>query len=159
MNAKELIEKLSLKKHPEGGYYKETYRSSESLLLSNDKNRNLCTAIFFLLENDDKSHFHRIQSDELWFFHQGQPLEIVSIQHNRIQPILLGNDLSQNELPQAIIPANTWFASKVQRGSGYSLVSCTVSPGFDFADFEMAKREDLMRQYPQLESWIVEFTK
>jgi len=158
MNARELIENLQLKAHPEGGYYKETYRSSETMLLPGNKNRNLCTAIFFLLENDDRSFFHRIQSDELWFFHQGQPLEIVYIQNDIMHTILLGNDLSKNEIPQAMIPAHTWFASRIKNASGYALVSCTVSPGFDFADFEMAKREDLLRQYPQWKNIIGEFT-
>ena len=143
--------------HPEGGYYKETYRASEIITVDRGK-RNISTAIFFLLENNDKSHFHRIQSDELWFFHQGEPLEILSIQNGQLISTILGNNIEAGELPQAVIPANTWFASHVKNESGYVLVSCTVAPGFDFADFELAERAALIREYPHLSQIIEEFT-
>lgn len=159
MKAKDIIEKLHLKPHPEGGYYSETYKSAETVLNSEGNNRSICTAIYYLLENDDKSHFHHIKSDELWFFHQEEPLEIVMLLNGEAKTIFLGNDIPNGEIPQAIIPANTWFAAKIKSGKGYSLVSCTVAPGFDFADFELAKREDLVKQYPQLEKIIEEFTR
>jgi uncharacterized protein len=157
MNAKELIRQLQLKPHPEGGYYKETYRSGESMNTSQGS-RNVSTAIFYLLEDKDKSHFHRIKSDELWFFHQGNPLELVMIQNEKITTIILGSDIENGQSFNAIIPANTWFAARVKDGGGYSLFSCTVAPGFDFADFELAKREDLLQQYPNLKTTIEAFT-
>lgn len=158
MDVKELIHKLQLKVHPEGGYYRESYRSKECTTTSNGEIRNNSTAIYYLLENEEKSHFHRIQSDELWFFHQGQTLEICLIKDDQLVTIYLGNDIENGEVPQAIIPAKCWFASSIRNSSGYSLVSCTVAPGFDFLDFELAEREALIQQYPLLKNIIEKFT-
>ena len=159
MNGKEIVQKLGLTVHPEGGYYKETYRSAKSIETDQNKIRNISTAIFFLLENDNKSLFHRIQSDELWLFHQGESLEIVFIKDGLSNTIILGNNLDDGEILQATIPANTWFGSRVKNSKGCALVSCTVAPGFDFADFELAKRESLIREFPDLEKTIQTFTK
>lgn len=158
MDVKELIDNLKLTVHPEGGYYRETYRSTESIITGNGKVRNISTVIYYLLENEKKSRFHRIQSDELWFFHQGQPLEISVIDGGKLSIIHLGNEIGKGEVPQAIIPANCWFASSVKNLAGYSLVSCTVAPGFDFLDFELASREKLIQQYPNLKSIIEKYT-
>ncbi|HOX82486.1 MAG TPA: cupin domain-containing protein [Chryseolinea sp.] len=159
MNSTTLIQKLQLQPHPEGGFYRETYRSNQSMLSNEEQNRNVSTSIYYLLENKDKSHFHRIKSDELWYFHQGKTLEIVSIQNNNLVTILLGNDLSKGEVPQAMIPANVWFAARVKNEIGFSLVSCSVAPGFDFKDFEMAKRQDLIQLFPDQRDVIENFTK
>lgn len=159
MTSKELINSLTLKPHPEGGYYKETYRSDETTINKNEDLRNVCTAIYFLLEDKDKSHFHRIQSDELWFFHLGQPLEIYYILGNEIKTVTLGNNIQNGDALFCKIPANTWFASKLKQPEGFSLVSCTVAPGFDFADFELAKRDELTQKFPHLKVIINEFTK
>ncbi len=158
MTGNEIIEKLKLEAHPEGGYYKETYRSE--LLIKNDqqKTRNVSTAIYFLLKDDEKSLFHRIQSDELWFFHQGEALEIVFIENNELKTIILGNDITNGEVPQAKIPAHVWFGSRIKNASGYALVSCTVAPGFDFLDFELANRETLTLEFPHLKESIETFT-
>ena len=158
MSAQEIIDKLKLTPHPEGGFYKETYRSDDTIVNDRKENRNISTAIYYLLEDEDKSHFHRIQSDELWFFHLGQPLEIILIQSGHLTTIILGNDIKKDEFPQLRVPANTWFAAHVKNEKGFSLVSCTVSPGFDFADFDLAKREDLVQQYPHLKDVIEKFT-
>jgi uncharacterized protein len=158
MVVKELIQKLQLTVHPEGGYYRETYRSAENMTTGEGKVRNISTAIYYLLENEDKSRFHRIQSDELWFFHQGQSLEICVILGDQLSIIHLGNEIEKGEVPQAIIPANCWFAASVKKSAGYSLVSCTVAPGFDFSDFELANRENLLRQYPHLANIIEKYT-
>ena len=158
MNAKVIINKLEMLPHPEGGYYKETYRSEEQTINKEGNKRNTSTAIYFLLENNNISRFHRIKSDEMWFFHQGAPIEIVSIQNNELVSITLGNDIDKGEVPQAVIPANVWFASSVKNGSGFGLVSCTVGPGFDFADFEMAKQDELLQEYPMFESVIKKYT-
>jgi predicted cupin superfamily sugar epimerase len=158
MSAKSIIQKLQLIPHPEGGFYKETYISKQSMTTNDGKQRNVSTAIYYLLENEDKSLFHRIKSDELWFFHQGNPIEIIFIHNSLISSIILGNDLKKGELPQAKIPANTWFAAKIKNDTGYSLVSCVVAPGFDFADFQLAKKADLILEYPHLKEIIIKFT-
>jgi predicted cupin superfamily sugar epimerase len=159
MNGKEIVQKLGLLEHPEGGFYKETYRSSCSIETKHNTIRNISTAIYFLLENDNLSLFHRIQSDELWFFHQGEPLEIVFIKEGVLNTIILGNNFENGEVPQATVPANTWFASSVKHRRGHSLVSCTVAPGFEFADFELASRENLVQEFPKLKEIIHKFTK
>lgn len=158
MDSKKLVETLKLEPHPEGGYYKETYRSEQTLTLKEGSVRNVSTAIYYMLENENKSSFHRIKSDELWFFHQGEPLEIVFIKDRNLQTIILGNSIENGEVPQAKIDADTWFAAKISSGKGYSLVSCTVAPGFDFLDFELAERSVLFQQYPDLKEVIEEFT-
>jgi predicted cupin superfamily sugar epimerase len=158
MNAKYLIEKLRLQTHPEGGFYRETFRSEQKMTTIEGNVRNVSTAIYYLLEDGNKSHFHRIKSDESWFFHQGECLEIVSLHDGELQTTWLGNNIEQGEVPQATIPANTWFACKIKSASGYALVSCTVAPGFDFADFELANKNQLMEEYPDLKDVIEEFT-
>jgi len=159
MDAKKLIKKLQLLPHPEGGFYKETYRSEEKINTAEGQERNVCTAIYFLLENEDKSHFHRIKSDETWFFHQGESIEIVILHDGKLQTIDLGNDIEKGEVPHTIVPANVWFASKIKHVRGYALVSCTVAPGFDFVDFELANRNDLLKEYPEFKAVIEEFTR
>ncbi len=158
ITAKKLIQQLQLQPHPEGGFYKQTYRSKQNITTEDGRTRHVSTAIYYLLENEDKSHFHRIKSDELWFFHLGQTVELISIQNNQLTTMLLGNDFEKGELPQAMIPANTWFAAKLKSGTGFSLASCTVAPGFDFADFELAKGGELLNQFPHLKDVIENFT-
>lgn len=158
-DAKIIIDKLQLLPHPEGGFYKETYRAEMKIANENGHLRNVSTAIFYLLEGSDRSHFHRIKSDELWFFHAGQTLEILVLNDHGIEKILLGNNFEAGELPQACIPANSWFASHVNEEKGFALVSCTVAPGFDFADFEMAEREALIRAFPEHQETILQFTR
>lgn len=158
MNAHVLIEKLQLIPHPEGGWYRETYRSAETMTNKNGLNRNVCSAIYFLLEGNNKSHFHRIQSDEIWFFHSGEPLEILMITSGQVQSITLGNNIINGEIPQFSVQAQTWFAAKIITGTGYSLVSRTVAPGFDFSDFELAKRANLLDQFSVLNEVVKAFT-
>lgn len=159
MNANDLIKHLQLQSHPEGGFYKETYRANHLVHLDNDTQRNIKTAIYYMLTNDDKSHLHRIKSDELWFYHGGEALEIVYIKNGEWCTITLGSDIDKGETLQAVIPANVWFGAHLKDKTGYALVSCTVAPGFDFADFEMANRLELQHQYPHLSKHIKFFTK
>lgn len=157
MTAETIIEKLNLTRHPEGGFYKETYRAEKSITLDAGNVRNTGTAIYYLLKDADKSHFHRVASDELWFFHQGEPLEIVMITNDgKIETKILGNRLDLNEEPQVLVKANIWFAARVKNGKGYALVSCTVSPGFDFSDFELANKNELMQLFPNIQAEIEE---
>jgi hypothetical protein len=159
MSANNIIQQLKLQPHPEGGYYAETYRSTQIVANNKAENRSISTAIYYMLEDKDKSHFHRIHSDELWFFHQGEPLEMLLLHNKMATTITIGNNIEKGEIPQVIVPANTWFAAKIKNEIGYSLVSCTVAPGFDFLDFELAKREDLIQQFPDHKSIIEEFTR
>ncbi len=158
MEAAQLINQLNLTAHPEGGYFRETYRSVETTTNLEGNIRSQSTAIYFLLEGQNKSHFHRIKSDELWFFHHGEPIEILYFEHSILQRIILGNDFHLGQVAQAVIPAHVWFASRLLQGSGYGLVSCTVSPGFDFQDFEMATKENLHKEFPLFTEIIEEMT-
>lgn len=139
----ELVHTLQLQPHPEGGYYRETYRS----VLKNEENQSLMTSIYFLLTSDSPSHFHRIQSDENWYFHEGNPLSIHLLTDNGLETIQLGLDLANNQTPHALVKGNTIFGSEIQAADGYALVSCVVSPGFDFSTFELFTKEDLLPQF------------
>jgi len=143
------IQHLNLLPHPEGGYYKETYRS-DGIIKPNgfDGERNISTAIYFLLQNDEKSHLHRIKSDELWFFHEGETLEVIVLFDNILNTHLLGRNLDQDEQYQLAVPSGAWFGSRIKNKSSFSLVSCTVAPGFDFRDFELAEYKKISREYP-----------
>ncbi len=163
LTARSLIEKLALIKHPEGGYYKELYRSEESFPLKSlpsrySGDRTFSTAIYFMLTHEDVSKFHRIKSDELWHFYKGDPLDIYVINSNgQLNIERLGNNFENGERPQITIPKNCWFGAKTT-GNDYSLLGCTVAPGFDFDDFELAERESLLQEFPDLKEVIIEFT-
>jgi len=152
--ASELITLLQLVRHPEGGWYRETYRASDifsqkSLPERFNGSRSCCTAIYFLLERDDISVLHRIKSDELWFFHAGTALTIhVLTPAGFHQELHLGNNLQSGEMFQVVVPAGCWFGAEVSGEGEYALVSCTVAPGFDFADFEMGDKNALIGMYP-----------
>jgi predicted cupin superfamily sugar epimerase len=153
-NADYWIKKLQLTPHIEGGAFREVYRSPLSvpghclpILFQGD--RNICTSIYFLLQQGQFSAFHRIASDELWHFYFGDPLLIHEINHSgMLITHRLGHDPEAGEKFQTVIKAGNWFASVPATGGAYSLVGCTVAPGFDFAEFELAERATLSRQYP-----------
>jgi predicted cupin superfamily sugar epimerase len=122
--------------------------------------RNVCTAIYFLLEAGNFSAFHRIQSDEIWHFYAGQALEVLELlPDGQLCCTRLGSDILRGEIPQYVVPADTWFASRVAEGGTFSLVGCTVAPGFDFADFRLARREELLEIFPQHRQVITELTR
>lgn len=154
MTADEIINYLHLQPHPEGGFYKETYRSggtiSREVLPPNfNGDRSYSTAIYFLLQRGDYSAFHRIESDECWHFYQGGTLLIHIIdQHGTYSCVRLGKQIDDGEVFQYVVPAHSWFASEPADGVQFSLVGCTVAPGFDFADFEMAAKETLSTLFP-----------
>ncbi len=149
------VQKYQMQPHPEGGFFVETYRSAESISHAAlparfGGNRSFSTGIYFLLENHHFSAFHRIQADEMWHFYAGQPLSVYVIHPDGVlETIKLGANPEQGEVFQAVVPAGTWFGSKPSPDSEYSLVGCTVAPGFDFEDFEMATRQELLTTYPQ----------
>jgi predicted cupin superfamily sugar epimerase len=149
-----LVQQLQLQPHPEGGYYRETYRSGEIIPQNGlperfAGSRHFSTAIYFLLEQGNFSAFHRIQSDECWHFYTGDPLQVHVIDpEGKYTLIRLGNDIRNGEVFQAMVPAGCWFASETAPGGQFSLVGCTVAPGFDFADFELAKGDLLASLFP-----------
>jgi predicted cupin superfamily sugar epimerase len=140
-----IIKTLHLIPHPEGGFYSETYRSEITIP---GMDRQLMTIIYFLLTSENVSHFHRIKSDEFWFFHSGSPLIVHILDENGHSEVKVGNDLFNGELPQFMVPKNTIFGSSVSEDNSYSLVSCAVAPGFDFNDFELFNSVDLVKLYP-----------
>lgn len=150
----ELIEELDLKPHPEGGFYKETYRSIDSI----DDDRSLMTSIYFLLTSDHVSHFHRIKSDEHWYFHEGSSLTVHLLNDKGHEELKLGSNLDKGESFYQMVPKNTIFGSSVDSPNGYALVSCAVSPGFDFRDFELLDSEFLLERYPKEEKIIRKLT-
>jgi hypothetical protein len=150
-----LIKHLRLQPHPEGGFYKETYRSAgvipaQCLSSAFSGDRSYATAIYFMLQQGDFSAFHRIKSDECWHFYEGGTLLIHVIDpRGHYQCVRLGKKITEGEAYQFIVPAGAWFASEPAPGSLFALVGCTVAPGFDFADFEMAKAAILAEEFPQ----------
>ncbi len=164
MNSKYWIEKLSLQKHPEGGFYKEIYRSNEFISKNSlpdrfDGDRCFSTSIYFLLEKNDFSAFHRIKSEEIWHFYQGYSLTIYTIDdYGCLKSYKLGNNPENDEVFQLVIPRNTWFAAMLNKQDSFALVGCTVSPGFNFNDFELAEKELLINIFPQHKKIIEKLT-
>lgn len=159
-NAAYWINTLQLQRHVEGGAFRETYRASLTLPQSTlpgtfQGDRNAATAIYFLLERGDFSAFHRIAADEMWHFYAGDPLHIYEITPDGA---LIVHELGEGTF-QALIPAGSWFGSRVNVPGSYALVGCTVAPGFDFADFELADREVLSKEYPAHAALIGELTR
>jgi predicted cupin superfamily sugar epimerase len=151
-----LAKRLSLEPHPEGGFFRETYRSPENvpgtaLPLRFEGERSLATAIYFLLGPGDFSAFHRILSDETWHYYSGTSALIVHILEPNMgyRQIRLGSQWESGEVFQDTVPAGAWFASEPADAEGYALVGCTVSPGFDFRDFELANAEKLSAIFPE----------
>ena len=152
--AADLIRTLELARHPEGGWYRETYRAAAKVPVNPvagrpGGERHISTAIYFLLERGDISALHRIGSDELWHFYAGAPLAIHFFtsegEHGTLR---LGQNIWAGEVFQAMVPAGCWFGAEIQGAGPYSLVGCTVAPGFDFVDFELGERAELLRRYP-----------
>lgn len=157
-----IVKELDLVAHPEGGFYRETFRSDQSSVppeqLGISTERNLSTAIYFLLTKGNFSAFHRIKQDEVWHHYLGDAIAIHCISpEGDYEKLLLGKDFENGELPQHVVQGGTWFASETL--GDYSLAGCTVAPGFDFADFEMAKRSFLLDKYSEHESIIEKMTR
>lgn len=150
------VDTLGLAPHPEGGFYKETYRST-----ARHGERSVSTAIYFLVTRGSFSALHRIRSDELWHFHAGSALDVEVIDPDGSWRTLhLGLDLARDERPQHVVPAGSWFGARLRdASSSYALVSCTVAPGFDFADFELADRATLSALHPAHAAKIASLTR
>jgi len=131
MDAGEIIETLGMQRHPEGGWYVETFRDVQG------QTRAHSTAIYYLLEAGDSSHWHRVRdAAEVWHFYAGDPLLLRLFDGDKVEDITLGTDLANGERPQAVVPADVWQAARPL--GGYTLVGCTVAPGFEYASFELA---------------------
>jgi predicted cupin superfamily sugar epimerase len=156
-----IVEALELRPHPEGGFFRETFRSSQRIAASPDgAPREVSTAIYFLLPAGEFSAFHRIcRSDELWHFHDGDPVEIHMLDSSGgYRAAILGLGIGRGERPQILVPAGTYQAA-ITRGSRFALCGCTVSPGFEFADFEIPVRDSLVARFPLHEQVIRRLTK
>lgn len=160
--ARYYIDKLELQKHPEGGFYREIYRAgemffTETIPAKKLNKKNISTSIYFLLTGRDKSLFHRLKSDEIWHFYDGCDVKIYIIDiDGNLSEVQLGRS---REVFQFVIPKNSWFAAELTDKSSFALVGCTVSPGFDFKDFELADRNKLLKKYSEHEKLIKQFTK
>ncbi len=163
MSYQKIIQLLQLEPHPEGGFYREMYRSdgkilNESLPVNITGVRNFATSIYFLLPSGRISAFHRIRQDEIWHFYKGSPLYLHNLTpKGEYSKILIGNDIENGEVPQFVVKAGNWFAASVVESNSYTLVGCTVAPGFDFADFELAEKAKMLKDFPQYKMLIEEF--
>ena len=151
----ELIAKLNLEPHPEGGFFRETYRSNreipkEILRESYSGNRSFSTCIYFLLTSGNFSAFHSIHQDEIWHFYDGSPIRLHIISENgTFKTQLLGRDIKNGQTPQFVVKGGSWFAAEVENADSFSLTGCTVAPGFNFDDFRLASRNDLINSFPE----------
>lgn len=158
------IKKLELQKHPEGGWYREVYLSEDVVpqtgLPSGFRGeRSFSTSIYYLVEGDDFSAFHRIKSDEVWHYYYGtSAVEIIMLENGHIKRLQLGNDPDKGQKLQLVVPKNTWFSAQLSDKNGFALAGCTVSPGFHFDDFELAD-EKLLNEMPEIKEKIVPLIK
>jgi predicted cupin superfamily sugar epimerase len=160
--AAEIIARLGLEPHPERGFFAETYRAKASVsAASHPGARSASTAIYFLVTSDAPATFlHRLISDEVFHFYEGGPLDIVRLLPDGESDVArLGLDLAMGERPQIVIPAGAWFATELAPAATHCLVGCTVAPGFDFADFELADGPELARQYPAASERIARLSR
>lgn len=154
-SAQYYIEKLDMTSHVEGGYFKESFVSED--LFRDDKK--LFSSIYFLLETGEVSHFHRLTSDEMWYYHDGQALTIYMITPDgKLITKQLGLDIENGEVPQVLVPKGYIFGSAMNN-NGFSLVGCMVAPAFTFDDFELFERDELLNMYPHLEDIIKKLTR
>lgn len=159
------VRRLNLQPHPEGGFFRETYRAplaipQSALPAAFHSSRRASTAIYFLLAGEDFSALHRLPADEVWHFYAGSALIVHSIDRNgNHSAVKLGQNPDSGDQFQCVVPAGNWFGSCLERPNTYALVGCTVAPGFDFADFEMARRSDLLTEYPRHKDIIEKLTR
>ena len=149
--AQQLIDTLGLQPHPERGFYAETYRASAVVRVANrEVDRQASTAIYFLITADEPATFpHRLQSDEVFHLYEGGPLDVLRLAPDGSWDVArLGLDVAAGERPQIVIPAGTWFGTELAGSASHCLIGCTVAPGFEFGDFELADDADLARRYP-----------
>ncbi len=163
MNAAEemadLIARWDLKAHPEGGFYRETFRSDTIVEPRPGVRRTASTAIYFLLPGGDFSAFHRVASDEVWHHYDGDPVDLHTIDpHGAYACVRVGRRSSEGEVSQHVVRAGVWQAAAAV-GDRFALCGCTVAPGFEFADFELANREEMLTRFPQHRAIVHRLTR
>ena len=155
-----LVDAYGLAPHPEGGFYRETYRSAESMTTRGGAERRVSTGILFLLPKGDKSLLHRIKSDEQWHYHLGGALRLTQISpEGKVEDFIMGPDFSKGQKLQHVVPARYWFGAEPVEGSEFCLVGCTVAPGFDFADFDLGARAALLTRFPNATETVMRLTQ
>ncbi|OHX65236.1 cupin domain-containing protein [Flammeovirga pacifica] len=163
MTKQEVIDQLDMTPHPEGGFYVETYRSHKTAFVNkNELERNISTAIYYLLGEGDYSTFHKLKFTELWHYHTGCPVEVVEITpKGELIKTIVGIGLKEGQQPQYVIKGGNWFAARplTKSSEDYVLVGCTVAPGFEFEDFEIGLYDNLIKEFPQHKEIISLFKK
>jgi predicted cupin superfamily sugar epimerase len=158
MTADQLVHLLDLKPHPEGGYYRETYRSPEPIP-GTDPSRVYSTAIYYLLVPGSVSKIHRLTADEMFHFYLGDSVTWVLLgPQGDVRKLALGQNLQRGEQLQLVVPAGTWFGGYLNEGGNWALMGTTVAPGFEFSDFVLAQREELLKAFPGAQKEIVRLT-
>jgi predicted cupin superfamily sugar epimerase len=155
MKADDIIRQLELQPHPEGGFYKETYRSTGKIP---GLDRVYSTGIYYMLVPGAVSKFHSLHHDEMFHFYLGDPVTWVLLRHGQVEKVILGNHLGQGQKLQLLIPAGTWFGGYLNEGGQYGLMGTTVAPGFEFADFVFGSREHLLQAYPSAKEEVLRLT-
>ena len=142
------LAKLGLKPHPEGGHYKEVYRSdNEVSVAKSSSKKSAVTSIYYLLEKSDFSSFHRISSDEIWYFHRGEAVIIHTLESDmKLTSVELSD--GQSGVFSHVVKAGKWFSAELKEKKGFALVSCAVAPGFEFEGFELAEKKELRSEFP-----------
>jgi predicted cupin superfamily sugar epimerase len=161
VNAREVVDALGLEPHPEGGWFAETYRASEThpaaaLPDRYEGDRNHSTAIYYLLDETTFSAFHRVSTDEVFHFYDGDPVELVVLTDGEADASVrvLGTELARGERPQAVAPSESAQGLRVRPPGKWALLGATVAPGFDFADFALVPRDELLVSHPDASGWI-----
>ena len=164
-DARRWIERLELQRHPEGGWYRETYRAAGSIpaaVLPGGFTgpRAFATSVYFLLARPEVSTLHRLRADEVWYHHAGGALIVTAIDPaGTVTSVRVGAAFERRERLQATVPAGSWFGAELAADAEFALVGCMVAPGFDFADFELARRADLTAVYPRHAALIERLTR
>ncbi len=154
---RKIVEGLGLLPHPEGGFYRETYRSTHHVKFGSET-RAASTAIYYLLHDKMVSRLHRIDADEGWYWHSGSGLRIHVFEGSDYRSIDIGIDFAAGQKPHCVIPAGAWFGAEVIGGQGFTLTSCTVAPGFEFAHFELAESTQALARWPGHQALIEKLT-
>lgn len=161
----EMIKLLDLQPHPEGGYYRETHRSTGAIPASAlpreySTPRSYSTSIYFLLTSEHFSAFHRIRQEEIWHFYDGTAIHLHTIStEGQYQKHIIGRNIKYGEFPQMIVPGCHWFAAEITNPDSYALVGCTVAPGFDFEDFELGDQKELIDRFPEHREVIIRLSR
>jgi len=166
LTAYQIIALLNLTPHPkEGGYFRETYRSSETILEKALPSkyqgiRSFGTAIYYLLTPETFSSIHRLHSDEIFHFYLGDPVEMLQLRPDGSGRVLImGSDILNGMQPQVVVPRGVWQGAKLIKDGKFALLGTSVSPGFEFIDYESGRRDDLIKAYPQFQDLIIALTK